>query len=179
MSLTVLRRPRDRQLQAQGLAQVVDEPRILRQAVAADAHTRPQDVDVAAALRHRVGRLDDLKGVHSEPVAHLGQLVGQRDVEVDPEVVGKLDHLGGARVVDDHRLHPEGVSPQRGAGARAAFVDRTNHHGDRRQLIGWLGLRRAARGRTPTRSRPRPAAPRPLRGSAERGFRWCQAAPCS
>ena len=96
--------------------------------------------DVVAALRHRVGRLDDLKGVHPEPVAHLGQLVRQRDVEVDPEVVRKLDHLGGPRIVDDDGLHSQGVSPQRGAGASAALVDGTDHDGDRRQLVDGLAF---------------------------------------
>ncbi len=76
----------------------------------------------------------------SEPVAHLGQLVGQRDVEVDPEVVRKLDHLGGPRIVDDDGFHSQGVSPQRGAGASAALIDGTDHDGDRRQLADGLAF---------------------------------------
>ena len=96
--------------------------------------------DVAAALRHGVGRLDDLKCVHPEPVAHLGQLVRKRDVEVDPEVVRKLDHLGGPRIVDDDGVHSKGMSPQCGAGASAALIDGTDHDGDRRQLVDGLAF---------------------------------------
>ena len=64
----------------------------------------------------------------------------KRDVEVDPEVVRKLDHLGGARIVDDDGVHSQGVSPKCGAGASAALIDSTDDDGDRRQLMDGLAF---------------------------------------
>ena len=140
MSLTVLDVRGMPSSSPSGLSEMVDEPRILGQAVAADAHARPQDVDIVGALRHRVGRVNDLQHVHVQPVAHLGQFVGHRDIEVDPEVVGKLDHLGGSRVLDDDGVHAQGVPPQRGAGAGAALIDGADDDGNRRQLADGLAL---------------------------------------
>ena len=70
---------------------LVDEPRVDRDAVAADADAGGMHVDARMA----VGQLDELEHVDAEPVADLAELVGVGDVDVAEGVFRQLAHLGG------------------------------------------------------------------------------------
>ena len=70
---------------------LVDEPRVDRDAVTADADARGQDIDARMA----VGELDELEYVDAHLVADDGQLVRVSDVDVAEGILGQLAHLGG------------------------------------------------------------------------------------
>lgn len=73
-----------------------EEPGVHRDAVAADAGPRLQDVDPGVL----VGDADDLIDVHAAHAADLGELVGEGDVDGAEGVLHDLGHLGGADVGD-------------------------------------------------------------------------------
>ena len=82
------------------------EPRVDRDAVAADARARVEDVHA----RVLVGDADDLGDVHAADAADLGELVGEGDVHRAEGVLDDLGHLGGADVGDgDLALAEAGV----------------------------------------------------------------------
>ena len=72
------------------------EPRVDRDAVAADARARVEDVDARVLVRDA----DDLGDVHAADAADLGELVGEGDVDRAECVLDDLGHLGGADVGD-------------------------------------------------------------------------------
>ena len=124
------------QLDAGAAAEGVDEPGVLGQAVAADAVGRVEDVDVVLALLERVGAADHLHDVDrpGHGVDQLGELVGQRDVEVDPEVVGELDHLGRLGRGDGHHLDGQRLAPEGGGGLAGLGVDAADEDRDLAKL---------------------------------------------
>ena len=69
----------------------MDEPRVDRDAVSADADAGGMHVHSGVA----VGKLDELEHVDAEPVADLAELVGIGDVDVAERVFRQLAHLGG------------------------------------------------------------------------------------
>lgn len=82
------------------------EPRVDRDAVAADARAGVEDVHA----RVLVGDADDLGDVHAADAADLGELVGECDVDRAEGVLDDLGHLGGADVGDgDLALAEAGV----------------------------------------------------------------------
>ena len=82
------------------------EPRVDRDAVAADARAGVEDVHA----RVLVGDADDLGDVHAADSADLGELVGEGDVHRAEGVLDDLGHLGGADVGDgDLALAEAGV----------------------------------------------------------------------
>lgn len=82
------------------------EPRVDRDAVAADARAGVEDVHA----RVLVGDADDLGNVHAADAADLGKLVGEGDVHRSEGVLDDLGHLGGADVGDrDLALAEAGV----------------------------------------------------------------------
>jgi hypothetical protein len=73
-----------------------DEPRVDRDAVAADAGAGAEDLHARVA----VGQADHLPYVEAEARAHVGELVGEGDVDVAEGVLrelGQLGDLGAAR----------------------------------------------------------------------------------
>lgn len=83
------------------------EPRVDRDAVAADARAGVEDVHA----RVLVGDADDLGDVHAADAADLGELVGEGDVDRAEGVLDDLGHLGGADVGDgDLALAEAGVN---------------------------------------------------------------------
>lgn len=87
------------------------EPRVDRNAVAADARTGVEDVHT----RVLVGDADDLGDVHAADAADLGELVGEGDVHRTEGVLDDLGHLGGADVSDgDLSLAEAGVDLRHG-----------------------------------------------------------------
>ena len=126
----------DLELDAGAAAEGVDEPGVLGQAVAADPVRRMEDVDVVLALLQRVGAADHLHDVDlpGHGVDELGELVRQRDVEVDPEVVGELHHLGRLRRGDGHHLDRERLAPEGGGRLAGRRVDAADEDRDRREL---------------------------------------------
>lgn len=87
------------------------EPRVDRNAVAADARTGVEDVHT----RVLVGDADDLGDVHAADAADLGELVGEGDVHRAEGVLDDLGHLGGADVSDgDLSLAEAGVDLRHG-----------------------------------------------------------------
>ena len=70
---------------------LMDEPRVDRDAVPADADARRMDVHARMA----VGQLDELEDVDAETVADFAQLIGIGDVDVAERVLRQLAHLGG------------------------------------------------------------------------------------
>lgn len=82
------------------------EPRVDRDAVAADARAGVEDVDARVLVRDA----DDLGDVHAADAADLGKLVGEGDVHRAEGVLDDLGHLGGADVCDgDLALAEAGV----------------------------------------------------------------------
>lgn len=82
------------------------EPRVDRDAVAADARAGVEDVHA----RVLVGDADDLGDVHAADSADLGEFVGEGDVHRAEGVLDDLGHLGGADVGDgDLALAEAGV----------------------------------------------------------------------
>ena len=82
------------------------EPRVDRDAVAADARTGVEDVDARVLVRDS----DDLGDVHAADAADLGELVGEGDVDRAEGVLDDLGHLGCADVGDgDLALAEAGV----------------------------------------------------------------------
>lgn len=82
------------------------EPRVDRDAVAADARAGVEDVDARVLVRDS----DDLGDVHAADAADLGELVGECDVDRAEGVLDDLGHLGGADVGDgDLALAEAGV----------------------------------------------------------------------
>ena len=69
---------------------LMDEPRVDRDAVSADADAGGMHVHSGVA----VGKLDELEHVDAEPVADLAELVGIGDVDVAERVFRQLAHLG-------------------------------------------------------------------------------------
>lgn len=87
------------------------EPRVDRDAVAADARAGVEDVHA----RVLVGDADDLGDVHAADAADLGELVGEGDVHRAEGVLDDLGHLGGADVGDgDLALAEAGVDLRHG-----------------------------------------------------------------
>lgn len=87
------------------------EPRVDRDAVAADARAGVEDVHA----RMLVGDADDLGDVHAADAADLGKLVGECDVDRTEGVLDDLGHLGGADVGDgDLALAEAGVDLSHG-----------------------------------------------------------------
>lgn len=87
------------------------EPRVDRDAVAADARAGVQDVDARVLVRDA----DDLGDVHAADAADLGELVGEGDVHRAEGVLYDLGHLGGADVSDgDLALAEAGVDLRHG-----------------------------------------------------------------
>lgn len=87
------------------------EPRVDRDAVAADARAGVEDVDARVLVRDA----DDLGDVHSADAADLGELVGEGDVDRAEGVLDDLGHLGGADVGDgDLALAEAGVDLSHG-----------------------------------------------------------------
>lgn len=72
------------------------EPRIDRDAVAADARAGVENVHA----RVLVGDADDLSDIHAADAADLGKLVGECDVDRTEGILDDLGHLGGADVGD-------------------------------------------------------------------------------
>lgn len=82
------------------------EPRVDRDAVAADARAGVKDVDARVLVRDA----DNLCDVHAADAADLGELVGEGDVDRAEGVLDDLSHLGGADVGDrDLALAETGV----------------------------------------------------------------------
>lgn len=82
------------------------EPRVDRDAVAADARAGVEDVHA----RVLVGDANDLGDVHAADAADLGELVGEGDVHRAEGVLDDLGHLGGTDVCDgDLALAEAGV----------------------------------------------------------------------
>ena len=133
----------DLQLDPGAPAEGVDEPRILGQAVAAHPVGGMQDVDVVLALLEGVRAADHLHHVDGvgQGVRQLRQLVGQRHVEVDPEVVGELDHLGRFRRGQRHHVdRRDGLAPEVGAGLAGFRVHAADQDRDRLQVADRLAL---------------------------------------
>lgn len=87
------------------------EPRVDRDAVAADARAGVEDVHA----RVLVGDADDLGDVHAADSADLGEFVGEGDVHRAEGVLDDLGHLGGADVGDgDLALAEAGVDLSHG-----------------------------------------------------------------
>lgn len=87
------------------------EPRVDRDAVAADARAGVEDVDARVLVRDA----DDLGDVHAADAADLGELVGEGDVHRAEGVLDDLGHLGGADVGDgDLALAEAGVDLSHG-----------------------------------------------------------------
>ncbi len=99
-----------------------NEPRIDRDAVAANTGTRLVEVDARVQVR----QLDDLPRADPQVLGDQRQLVRQRDVDVTVGVLHDLDHLGrgGVRQMDlpgdDRRVEHTGLL---GAGGRHATDD--------------------------------------------------------
>lgn len=87
------------------------EPRVDRDAVAADARAGIEDVHA----RVLVGDADDLGDVHAADAADLGELVGEGDVHRAEGILDDLGHLGGTDVGDgDLALAEAGVDLSHG-----------------------------------------------------------------
>ena len=87
------------------------EPRVDRDAVAADARAGVEDVHARVLVRDA----DDLGDVHAADAADLGELVGEGDVHRTEGVLYNLGHLGGADVGDgDLALAEAGVDLRHG-----------------------------------------------------------------
>lgn len=72
------------------------EPRVDRDAVAADARAGVEDVHARVLVRDA----DDLGDVHAADTADLGELVGEGDVHRAEGILDDLGHLGGADIGD-------------------------------------------------------------------------------
>jgi hypothetical protein len=94
-----------------------DEPRVDRDAVAADAGAGLEDVDARVA----VGERDHFPHVDARLVGDERQFVGEGDVDVAEAVLDELDHLRRGRGGDARAAHEAAIEGQRLA--RAAGRD--------------------------------------------------------